>query len=624
MALIRAFWHFLVGVKDFLVLLLMLLILFAIVAVQEEAGPAAVPRGGVLTVPLQGVLVTQRQDISPFALATGSDIANEIEAGELIAAIDAAREDDRIEALLLDFDGFLGGGLANLQGIAEALKTFRAADKPVYAYASAYFDDSYYLAAHASEVWLNPLGAVLLAGPGGSQLYFAEALEKLKVDVNVFRVGTYKSAIEPYTLRQASPEAAQARQALIDDLWTIWKEDVETARLEVAVDDYVGNLPAYTQAAGGDFAQAALARELIDNIGTRTDLGRALAANFGENENGMPGSFAGLELSDYRGALAPRLPRSGDAVGIVYVAGTIVDGEAPSGMAGSATIAGLIHEALEDDSIKALVVRIDSPGGSVTASEQIRQALLTAKAEGVPVIASMGPVAASGGYWVSTAAETVVAQPSTITGSIGVFAILPTFERTLAELGINTDRAQTTPYSGAPDLLGGLNEPTERLFQLSVEDIYRRFTSIVAEARGIAPARVDEIGQGRVWSGAAARQLQLVDRFGGLDDAIALAEQAAGYEAGELRRVDVELVPPLPLQILEDFFASEEAPAPATAADLVSQRARMQIETALADAAAIATGPAIQARCLECLTTGSPRASALRESWFTAFKALID
>ncbi|MGB7404156.1 MAG: signal peptide peptidase SppA, partial [Pacificimonas sp.] len=558
MAMVKSFWRFLVGVKDFLVLLLMLLIFTAIVTARsiggdEEPGTTT----GALSIDLSGFLVTQAQDVDPFALFAGPAPMGEIETRALIETIDAARGDEDIEMLVLDMDGFFGGGQADIQAVAGAVAAFRADGKPVVTYASAYFDDSWLIAAHADEVWLNPLGAVFIGGPGGSNLYFGEALERLKVDVNVFKVGTYKSAVEPYILSEASEPAKRVRQALADDMWNIWLQDAEAARPGANVPGYIASLGDTVRSAGGDFAEAALAAGLVDRIGTRVDFGRVVAESVGVDDESVPGSYLSVAYDDYD---AGGLDLGGDSVGIVYVAGDIVDGEAPAGTAGGATIAALIERAVADEDVKALVVRVDSGGGSVTASEDIRQALVTAREEGLPVIASFGPVAASGGYWLATAADQIVAQPSTITGSIGVFAVIPTFQKALGEIGLNADGVETTPFSGAPDILGGLNVETEDMLQLSVEDIYRRFIGLVATARKLTPERVDEIGQGRVWSGAAARQLGLVDSFGTLDDAIALAEAAAGYDVGDLRRIDVEEQPSLPMQLLEEFFVGEEAP----------------------------------------------------------------
>ncbi|MBV7257922.1 signal peptide peptidase SppA [Pacificimonas sp. WHA3] len=602
MAIVKGFWHFLVGVKDFLVLLLMVLIFALIITARSAEGDApGVPDGGVLNIPLSGFLVTQATEISPIDLLSGAPAMGETETRELISIIEIAKDDDRIAAIHLDLDGFLGGGQADIQAVSDALADFRSADKKVTAYATAYFDGSWLMAAHADEVWLNPLGQVLIGGPGGSRLYFADALEQLKINVNVFRVGTYKSFVEPYTRSEASPEAEAAIRAVYEDIWGDYQQDAQAARPAADLTGYIANMGDNVRAAGGDFAQAAMAAGLIDRVGTRTALGDQLAETYGRGDDDQPGLYASIDYADYLKAKESLLGTSGDAVGIIYVAGTIVDGEAPAGTAGGATIAALIEDAVADEDVKSIVVRIDSGGGSVTASEDIRQALLTAKAEGIPIVASFGNVAASGGYWVATAADQIIAQPSTITGSIGVFGIIPSFERTLADLGVNADGIQTTPYSGAPDIFAGLNPETKELFQLGVEDVYRRFIAVVGEARGLDAARVDAVGQGRVWSGGAARQLGLVDRFGNLDDAIAVAEELAGFEAGELRVKDIETPPPFPIQFLENFMTSDtDADRPRGALDLAVRRARMAAAGQLGEALGIATGPTVQATCLEC------------------------
>jgi protease-4 len=607
MAIIRGFWRFLVGVKDALALLFLLVLVFAVVAARQGAAPTTVPEGSALVLQLDGFIVDQARDPDPLTLlAGGAAMPAEIEGAAVVKAIDAAAEDKRIKAIVLDLDGFWGAGLANLQSIGDALSRFRASGKTVHAFATAYLDDGYYLAAHADEVWVNPLGAVLLTGPGGSNLYFKRALDKLSVDVNVFRVGTFKSAVEPFTLTEASPEARQADQALVDALWETWLTDVGAQRAAADVRGYMARLQPLLAASDGDFARAALKAGMIDRIGTRAAFGEAVAKRVGAGDGDVPGDFNGIDFADYKAA-APAGPLGGgDAVGIVYVAGEIIDGEAPSGMAGGETISTLIEDALADDRIKALVVRIDSPGGSVTASEQIREALTVARAEGLPVVASFGPVAASGGYWIATAADEIYAQPSTVTGSIGVFAVVPTFQRTLDEFGVNADSVKSTPYSGAPDILGGLTPEVSELMQASVEDIYTRFLRIVGSARKLPAERVDAIGQGRVWDGGTARQLKLVDRFGGLDAAVAAAAKRAGLDPAKVRTVDIELTPPLPLQLFTGLFGADSGEA--APVDAMGRLARVQQLRGLAafdEVAGIAAGPTMQARCVACIGYGS-------------------
>lgn len=619
MAVVRGFWRVLVGVKDLLVLLLLLLFFILLWAALHNRAPLSVPSGAALVLDLNGAVVDQASERSPLQFATGSDIGHEVQARDIIRAIDDATRDGRIKAMALDLDTFLGSGQANLQSIAEALGRFRHAGKRVFAYATAYTDDGYYLAAQADEVWLNPLGGVLLTGPGGANLYFGKALAKLDIDVNVFRVGTYKAAVEPFTRGDSSPEARAAEQALVDSLWKTYADDVTRVRKGADVRAYLANLPGRLTAAGGDEAKAALDARLIDRIGTKAEFGRAVAKLVGDGEYKSFGNFNGIGLEDYIGATTPIGPKTGPAVGIVYVSGDIVDGEAPRGTAGGTTIAKAIEKALEDDNIKALVVRIDSPGGSVLASEEIRQALIEAKNQGLPIVASFGPVAASGGYWVSTAADEVYAQPSTITGSIGVFAIIPSFNRALKEVNIGADGVKSTPYSGEPDVVRGLSPDTKAILQSGVENIYGRFTGLVAQARKLPVARVDQIGQGRVWSGVSAAELKLVDGMGGLDRAVAAAARRAKLPA-DVRTVDVEKTPSRLAALIGESLGLSDAEDSAQARDpfaKLAAQSRMRMLAAIGDARAMATGPTMQAACIECAGLGSPRpaAAAAAKGW---------
>ena len=627
MAFVRGAWAFIVLVKDLMVLLLLLLFFGILWAALHGRAPLSVPTGAALVIDLDGSIVDQASEQSPFAFASGVQQPRQTQNRDIIASLKAARADSRIKLIVLDLDTFLGAGEADLQAIGRELDAARAVGKPVYAYATAYADDGYYLASHSTKVWINPLGGVLLTGPGGPNLYFKAALDKLDVDVNVFRVGTYKSAVEPFTRTDSSPEAKAAEQALVDSLWKTYTGDVSRARPGADVNAFLSNLPARVGQSGGDFAQAALRARLVDQIGTRADFGRAMAKLVGPGTNAQPGSYNAVRLRTYRAAT--RTTGSGPAVGIVYVSGTIVDGDAPLGSAGGDTIATQIEKAVANDSIKALVVRVDSPGGSVLASERIREALTEARNKGLPVVASFGSVAASGGYWVSTAAQEVFAEPSTITGSIGVFAVIPTFNRALKALGIGTDGVKSTPYSGDPDIIRGLTPDTRAILQASVEDIYRRFTGLVARARALPVARVDEIGQGRVWAGNTALDLKLVDHLGGLDMAVAAAARRAELPA-DVRTVDIERPRSLPFELLTGLFGTDENQDSldrATARDpfaRATRLSRLRLLSAVGEAQAIAAGPTVQAHCLACGSVTPPRFENVSraETWLGKVAAL--
>lgn len=611
-------WRIIVGIKDFLVLSLLAIFFIGLSALLSSAKPAHVPDGSALVLAMDGALVDQASEASPFQAASGN-VAREIQVRDIIHALDHAATDDRIKAVVLELDGFMGGGEANIIAVDEALTRFRKSGKPVHAWATGYSDDSWLLAAAASKVWLNPMGGVVLTGPGGSRLYFANALAKLQVDVNVFRVGTYKSFVEPFTRTAASPEAKAADQALASSLWASWLAEAKRLRPRADVAAYIAQLPQRLGRFGGDGAQAALEAGLVDQLGSREAFDKAMVKLVGEDELNDWGHYTGVPLDAYLSATKKPLGERGDAVGVVYVTGNIVDGEADRGTAGSATIRQALEEALaKNDDIKALVVRIDSGGGSVTASEEIRSALLAAKADGLPVVASFGPVAASGGYWVGTAADEIFAQPSTITGSIGVFAILPSFPRALTQLGITSDGVKTTPYSGEPDVVAGLSPQVRTVLQMGVEDIYRRFLGVVSTARKMSVVDVDRIAQGRVWAGAQAKELKLVDKFGGLDAAVAAAAAKAGLK-GDVRVIDIEKPVPAWQQALADLGASNTEEQASAARDpwaRLVQASRLRLFSIVHDLGWLAAGKGatMQALCIECTMAGSPRPAVAQQA----------
>ena len=593
MKFVRAIWKLLVGIKDDLVLILML-IFFGGLYSALSAKPAPV-KDGVLDLNLNGSAVEQP------ARAHWSDVASGNRLGQyrlrdLVEVLNKARDDSRVKAVALDLDGFTGGGQTTIGDLADAVRRVRSAGKPVIAYGVGYTDDSYQLAAAASEIWLNPLGAVLIAGPGGSNLYYKGLLDKLGVTANVYRVGTYKSAVEPFIRNDMSPEAKQNYMALDQAELESWRQSVKQARPKANIDAFLTNMNRAVAAAGGDMAKAAVASGLVDRIGSRREFEERLAQLGGKGDKGT--GFARIKLSSYVTDVVERNPKG--PIGIVTIAGDIVDGKAGPGTAAGDTIANEIQDGI-DGGIKALVVRVDSPGGSVLASERIRQALLDAKANKIPVVVSMGSVAASGGYWVSTPADFIYAEPSTITGSIGVFGVIPSFQGTLQKLGVGADGVKTTPLSGEPDVLKGPSPEASQLIQAGVNSMYGRFLNIVAESRHKTPQQVDQIAQGRVWDGGTAHQLGLVDGFGGVNEAIAKAAQLAGL--GNERGIRY-LEPPVSFrQELIEALAGEQADTTAVPQDAFASFARapqQQLATMLAEVRSIMAGPSIQARCIEC------------------------
>ena len=591
----RAIWKLLVGIKDALVLIFMLLF-FAVLYAGLSAKPAPVT-AGVLALDLHGSVVEQPSKAELSEVVSGGSGAQEYRLRDLIAVLREAKDDDRVKAVALDLDGFTGGGQSALSDLSDAIRAVRTSGKPVLAYATGYTDDGYQIAAAASEVWLNPLGLVAIAGPGGQNLYFKGLLDKVGVTPHVYRVGTYKAAVEPVTRSDMSPEARENAQALANALLESWRQSVLKARPNAKVDDYMRNMPGAVQAAGGDMAKAALNAGLIDKIADRQAFEKRLAQLGGEDDNEL-GGYKHIKLPAYIRDAGEK--QQTGPIGVVTVAGMIVDGKASSGTAGGDTIAELIEKGLSDDDLKALVVRVDSPGGSVLASERIRQAILEAKRRKLPVVVSMGNVAASGGYWVSTPADFIYAEPSTITGSIGVFGILPSFEGTRAKLGIGADGVKTTPLSGEPDVLNGPSPEASQLLQTGVESIYRRFLGIVSQSRHKTPQQIDQIAQGRVWDGGTAHQLGLVDGFGGMDEAIAKAAELA--KLGDERGVTYLDRPTSFKEQLIEMLADQEkgeGSAPAEGYAFFGN-GQLKLAQALADMRSVLTGPSIQVRCLEC------------------------
>jgi len=608
MKLVRGAWKVLVGIKDALVLIFMLLFFGALfAALNARPGPAAI-RDGALLLDLHGTIVEQPHEVSPAAIFNGQDQPREYRLRDLVRALDAAKDDSHVKAVVLDLDRFGGGYPEAISEVADALGRVRAAGKPVLAYATAYTDSGYRLAAEASEIWVNPMGGSLFMGPGGSQLYYKGLIDKLGVDVHVYRVGKFKSYVEAYTRADASPEAKEADRQLYQAIFEQWQQGVKQARPKAQLAQFLTTPDQPVIAAGGDIAKANLAAGLVDKLGDRIAFGKHVAEVAGVASGKPVGSFNTIDLDDYIDAHPA--PTGGDAIGVITVAGDIVDGKGGPGQAAGDTIVRLVLDGLAKKDLKALVVRVDSPGGSAFASEQIRQAILQAKAQKLPVIVSMGSLAASGGYWVSTAGDMIFAEPNTITGSIGIFGIIPTFENTLKKIGVTTDGVKTTPLSGQPDVVGGTNPTVDALFQAGIENGYRQFIARVAAARHMTPERVDAIGQGHVWDGGTARQLGLVDRFGTLKDAIAEAARRAGLDPAKVHPVYLEKKPSKWAELAMKLTRGDDDDAAGQQGDAFSRLAaqrRAAFAQVLGEMRRISDGAAIQARCLECGALGPAR-----------------
>ena len=616
MRFVRAIWKLLVGVKDALVLLFMLMF-FGLLYAGLSAKPAAIG-DGVLAMDLDGVLVEQASRPDAVAAFVGAEnVTREFELRDLIAALDTAKDDSRVKAIALDLDGFLGGGQPAIAALGEKIREVKK-DKPVIAFATGYTSDRYQIAAHASEIWMPAMGVLAIAGPGGNNLYFKGLLDKLGVTANVYRVGTYKAAVEPFTRSDMSPEARENSQALAGALLETWREDVARGRpaATAGMARLLGDPVGVTRAANGDIAKAALDLKLIDRIGERRNYEERLAQLGGKDSDG-PHIYKRIKLAAYE-EQAVDVPSG--PIGVVTIAGEIVDGKAGPGRAGGETIVREIEQGLAEKDLKALVVRVDSPGGSAMASEQIRQALLAAKATKIPVVVSMGNVAASGGYWVATPGDYIFAEPSTITGSIGVFGVLPSFEGSLAKLGLGADGVKTTPLSGEPDLLKGPSPEADAIIQAGVEQVYAKFLTIVSQSRRKSPADIDRIAQGRVWDGGTARQLGLVDGFGGMDEAVAKAAELAKLGADDRGLTYLEKAPSFTDSLMEAFAAqveTEDAPASDAYASLAPAPEGL-LARAIAEVRSILDGPTIQVRCLDCPpVVAAPRLTNEDRGWLS-------
>ena len=618
MGFVKGAWKVLVAIKDGLVLLAMLLFFGLILAALSwRPNPAAVTDGALL-VKLDGVIVEEPENIDPFATVLGGQAPlKQYRERDLIRAIDTAATDDRIKVIVLDLASFMGGGQVSLEQVGEAIGRAKAKGKPVLSFATFYSDAAYMLASHGSEIWVDPMGGAAFTGPGGTRLYYKDALDRFKVTAHVYRVGTFKSAAEPYLRSDQSPEAEEALLAVYRPIWENWQAVVKKARPQADIAGLINDPAGAVTAASGDLVKIATDRKIIDKVGDRTMFGKRVAKLAGADEDEGPGAFKHTSLKDWVAANPAKT--GGDEVQVVTIAGTIVDGEAGPGTAGGDRIEKLLHDGLKRDNVKALVVRVDSPGGSAFASEQIRRAIEEYRARKIPVIVSMGNVAASGGYWVSTAGDAIFAEPSTITGSIGIFAVLPSFERALAEYGVKADGVATTPLSGQPDVFGGFNSTVDTFIQGTIEHDYRRFLALVGKARGMSVDQVDNIAQGRVWDGGTARQIKLVDRFGSIEDAIAEAAKRAklGKDSYSVKYLETE---PDPFeQFVSGMFApaEEEKQATGLVARLAWQQ-RAALGQVLGDLKVLGGTDGVQAWCLECSGALPPRHIAKADAGWLA------
>jgi len=557
--LISSIWRGVDGVRKILHLLL-LVILFVVFFGAVSGTSPLMPEKAALLIQPTGPLVDQL-DGDPYDRALAEmlgDAPPQTLVQDILDALSFARTDDRIAAVDLELSGLNGGGLSKLRRIGAAIEEFKESGKPVVASADYFSQGGYYLAAHADELYMHPEGMVFFQGYGGFRSYYKEIIDTLRVDWNVFRVGTHKSYAEPYTRMDMSPEDRESRGRLIQQFWAMYQEDVEAARgLDAgAIDDFAQNLLQHVDESNGDIAIAAREAGLVDELLGRAEL-RGLLQEYAGEDSSDSALYSSVDSQDYLGSM--RLMHGGEVmdenVAIIVAVGTMLHGSQPSGSIGGESTAALLRRALLDDSIKAVVLRVDSPGGSAFASEVIVSEIQALQAAGKKVVASMGSVAASGGYWISVVADRVVASPATVTGSIGVVGMFPTYQRSLQAIGIATDGVGTTPWAGQfrPDR--EMSGSTKQLIQAMINDTYDDFISGVAERRSMEKQAVDRVAQGQVWTGQDALEHGLIDELGSFEDSVRIAAELAGLEDGEYGQKLIEVRLSSTQQLIMDFLA---------------------------------------------------------------------
>jgi protease-4 len=560
---IRSFFGFIWNAVNFtnhlvfniIMFFVLLVIIAAVFAGLSSKSFAPLHDRTALVLDLEGQLVEQRTaDTISTAIAEAQGEGREIQLRDIITVIEAAKTDPKISHLVINTDGFEASGMASVREIAKALQDFKASKKPVYAFANGYEQKQYLLAAQADKVFMDPQGAFMPEGLGRYRLFYREALQdKLGIDVHLFRVGEFKSAAEPYILDAASAESKAADLFWMNDIWQRYLAQVGKARnldpaqITLAIND----MPARLAAVNGDLAQWAIKEKWVDGLKTAYEMEQFLVAEGVANDRENH-TFQQIDFMEYLGHVQSRhiASTNKDAIAIVVAQGEITDGEQPPGTVGGESTSALIRAAREDDSVKALVLRVDSPGGGVFPSEQIRREVALTQAAGKPVVVSMANVAASGGYWISMNADRIYADESTVTGSIGIFGLMFRAPRALEKIGIRSDGVTTTPWGGAFDISRPMDEPARQVIQSVIEHGYAQFIGNVSKARKQTYEQIDANARGRVWSGAQAKEKGLIDAFGGISDAVADAASRAKLKQGAY---DVDYIE-TPMSPFEQFL----------------------------------------------------------------------
>ncbi len=543
----KGIWKLITFTRLALANLLFLVTIAVIYFVYFHAAPTApqVPKASALILNLSGPLVEQPRYVNPMDSFTGSLLGQELPKEnvlfDVVETIRYAKDDDKVTGLVLALRDLPETNLTKLRYIAKALNEFKTSGKPVYAVGDFYNQSQYYLASYADEVYLAPDGAVMLKGYSAYSLYYKTFLEKFNVNTHVFRVGTYKSAIEPFIRDDMSQEAKESASRWLGQLWGAYVDDIASNR-QIDPETLTPDMKSFLSLLkknDGDLAALSLNIGLVDKLATRQQVRAELTEVFGSNGED---SYNHIDYYSYQQTMMPKFDMAADDVAVVIASGAIMDGSHPAGTAGGDTVASLLRQARNDHKVKAVVLRVDSPGGSAFASEVIRNEIEALKEAGKPVVASMSSLAASGGYWISMSADQIVAQPTTLTGSIGIFSVITTFEKGLDKLGIYTDGVGTSPFSDV-GLTTGLSEGASEAFQLGIEHGYKRFTNLVSSNRDIPIKQLDKVAQGRVWTGQDALNHGLVDTIGDFDDAVKLAADLADLESYNIYWVEEPLSP---------------------------------------------------------------------------------
>jgi len=546
---------------------MVLLFIFSIIVSALASSSVVIPQSGALVIQPAGNIVEQLAG-DPFDRALQElmgDGPPQTLMKDIVDGLEFAKDDERISAVVLDLSAMPGGGLSKLKRISSAIEDFKQSGKPVIATADYYGQGSYYLAAHADTVYMHPDGALVLSGFGSYRNFYKTAIDKLKIDWNIFRVGTYKSAVEPFMRDDMSVESEAALLAVLDQLWVQYMSDVEAARSldSGVIQDVLENLIAHVEATNGDLAQLALEQGFVDGLVTRAELQQLIIDVAGKTED--DDSYTGTALGDY---LPQMRMLQGDTVeeknvAVIVAAGEILNGSQAPGLIGGDSTANLLKQARNDDAVSAVVFRVDSPGGSAFASELILNEVQALQEAGKPVVVSMSSLAASGGYWVSMAADSIFATPYTITGSIGIFGMFPTIERSLDTIGVSTDGIGTTPWAGELRPDREMSADTRTLFQMFINEGYDDFISGVAMHRGMEKEVVDSIAQGRIWTGSDALKNGLIDGIGDIDEAIVEAAKLADLESDSYGI---------------KYFAQELGPGEQLALDLMSGAGKLGLD----------------------------------------------